>query len=455
MGKLDYTSEALAHLRSCGLNVNKVIFDGKSRRCPTRDRPDSKNGSYRAYMKDMPIAFWQNYRTGEGGVWTPKTGGKVSRQQQRAIERCIQKENKAKDKRQKAAAARAERLYSTGQKCRVHPYLKRKGVNPISGLKVDTNGGLLVPVRDAQGNLTSLQRIDVDGNKLFLRDGKIGESYFLVGKIKEDSVIVLVAEGLSTALSLHESTRHSVLVAFCAFNLPHVAKIARTFAPEAKIILCADNDIRDKDAGIPNTGVQYATLAALEVDGWLAVPHLKRKDLPVKCDFNDVHLRRGAKRVKKQLSRAEKPAGHLTRGDKLPPGYFSRFTGRLPGLWYTEYKDNGEPRDIYLGPAIHVLAVTRNESSKDWGLLLEWFDLDGKRHTWAMPKSLLIGDLASTWLMRIVDEGWAGPVRSKVRSRLIEYFISYRTTGEVPVPLPLRWGLFFSPCCSPCPAPIR
>lgn len=449
MSKNDYTPEAHAYLRSQGLNVGTISFDGKNQRCSTKDKPDSKNGAYKAFIeRDIPVVFWKNWRTNDSGVWTSMSTEKLSRPQQRAIERRIKKEEKAVAKRQAKAAERAERLISKAKKRRTHPYLRNKGVNFVSGLMVDDNGGLLVTARNEHGVLTTLQRIDDEGNKQFLPDGKISGSFFLIGKI-EGVGIILVAEGLATALSLHESTGYPVLVAFFASNLVHVAKIARTFAPDAKIILCADNDIRDKDSNAPNTGVQYSTIAALEVEGWLTVPHLECEGLPVKCDFNDVHKHKGAKTVKKQIAHAERPAGHLTKKDTLPSGYFIRWTGKQSGLWFTDSKKAEQPQDIYLGPVIHVLALTRNDDNENWGLLLEWFDLDGKRHTWAMPKSLLVNDLAASWLIRIVDGGWSGPVYSKVRALLGAYLLSYRISRRAICVPRTGWhgGVYVLPDC--------
>lgn len=180
-----------------------------------------------------------------------------------------------------------------------HPYLVRKGVK-AHGLRVH-HGRLLIPVRD-DGELHSLHTIGPNGDKLFLLGGRVKGCYFGIGTVTEanESGPICIAEGYATGASIHEATGHFVAVAFTAGNLEPVARALRAKHPEARLILCADNDI---NPGKRNVGIEVATKAAIAVDGLLAVPELDGK----KCDFNDLHQAVGLNAVRTCIAGA-KPA---------------------------------------------------------------------------------------------------------------------------------------------------
>jgi hypothetical protein len=69
----------------------------------------------------------------------------------------------------------------------------------------------------------------------------------------------------------------------------------------------------------------------------------------------------------------------------LPPGY----TRDAKGIWYTDSATT--PRTAVCGP-VNVIAMTRDGTANNHGLLLRWADLDGVEHTWAMPRELVHAD---------------------------------------------------------------
>jgi putative DNA primase/helicase len=126
------------------------------------------------------------------------------------------------------------------------------------------NGLLVIPLRDSDGNLHSLQFIDSDGNKRFLSGGRKKGCYFALGS---PVASLCIAEGYATAATIHESTGLPVAVAFDAGNLMAVAQALRMKFPKIKITLCADND-----AATPgNPGLTKAQEAAIAIGGYLAV----------------------------------------------------------------------------------------------------------------------------------------------------------------------------------------
>ena len=117
-----------------------------------------------------------------------------------------------------------------------HPYLRQKKL-PAFGLRL-LGSTLLVPMRDHDKQLWSLQRIAPDGRKRCLSGRRPTGCYHRIG---QPGGVVLIAEGYSTAAALHEATGICTVVAFGAASIPSVAKAIRQ-RTQALIALCIDND---------------------------------------------------------------------------------------------------------------------------------------------------------------------------------------------------------------------
>jgi putative DNA primase/helicase len=148
--------------------------------------------------------------------------------------------------------------------------------------QVAIDNTLLVPMYDPSGSIRSLQAIFPEKHPLFDRDKDFlpgaarAELFSWIGP-KTDTV--LIAEGFSTAATLHQESGFRVYIAFAANNLMAVGLMVREKLPSADIIFCADNDLKTKG----NPGLTYATAAAEIVGGSVAVP-------PIAGDFNDYHI---------------------------------------------------------------------------------------------------------------------------------------------------------------------
>jgi putative DNA primase/helicase len=145
-----------------------------------------------------------------------------------------------------------------------HPYLQRKRVQ-AHGIR-QLNGLLLVPMRDADGVLWNLQSIDADGVKLFRKGGRKTGLYHAIGGAVID--MLHIGEGYATAASVHEATRQPVAVAFDCGNLEPVARVLRAKYPQARIVICADNDSTTPG----NPGLTKANAAAAAIGGRVAIP---------------------------------------------------------------------------------------------------------------------------------------------------------------------------------------
>ena len=211
-------------------------------------------------------------------------------------QQCEQEERYAK------AAAEARRIYEVSADITAenHPYLLKKGVKPVYGLKLTVEaitiggltflaGSLAIPAFKQDGKISTLQVIDAEGNKRFLPGGRKAGTFFPVNENGDGPLVI--AEGLVTALSVHESTEYPTLVAFDAGNLISVATFARNEYPGREIILAADNDVGTDG----NPGVTKATEAAQAINGKFCIPDpIDSKS----TDWNDVHKAHGLERTR-------------------------------------------------------------------------------------------------------------------------------------------------------------
>ena len=197
-----------------------------------------------------------------------------------------------------------------------HPYLVRKHIEP-HGIKIDRAGRLVVPVIDQHGEILSYQTIDAEGNKRFLKGGKIEGGFF---ELRGNRKIIFVGEGFATCASIHEATGYTTLVAFDCGNLAKVAKAAKEMFPGSRIVIGADND-QFTDG---NPGVTKGRAAAALVFGEIVYPKFSESDMidNKPTDFNDLHCLQGLDAVKDQIERVagpvrEKLAFEFSRADSL------------------------------------------------------------------------------------------------------------------------------------------
>lgn len=80
--------------------------------------------------------------------------------------------------------------------------------------------------------------------------------------------------------------------------------------------------------------------------------------------------------------------------------------------------------DIKICSRLEVLAMTRTVDSGEWGRLLNWNDLDGRVHKWAMPASLTAGDSVNVSSV-LLDSGLA--IRHGSEKNVIDYIMAAPT----------------------------
>jgi putative DNA primase/helicase len=297
--------EFASALREAGLMIDgQPEMDGQLRRVQVEgDQRGQTSGAYVGFLDGHPAGFIQNFKTGLETNWkasqSVKTKALSARDRARLNAEAAQKrQERAKERELLAeqAALEAEAILAAAVPANEHPYLNAKGIQP-HGAKQDAEGNLVIPVQDIDGKTASLQTIEPDGRKSFLKDGKIQGGFYRMGTLAVADKL-LVCEGFATGATLHEATGLPVAVAFNSGNLLPVAQTFREQYPSTLIFIAGDNDHAQERLNKPNVGRQKAEEAAKMVDGHL-LPEFDAGALG--SDWNDLMQEKGVEAVRQML----------------------------------------------------------------------------------------------------------------------------------------------------------
>jgi putative DNA primase/helicase len=246
----------------------EIVPDSKLHRFRAEgDKRATRDAWYVLHLDRIPAGAFGSWKLGITRTWCAKDNAALSHAERLEYQARLddikhQREAELTDGRAKARE-RALSIWRNSQSVELHPYLSKKRVSAY-GIR-QYKGCLVIPLRDIQGTIHSLQFIDAAGNKRFLSGGAISRHYHAIGQYQGT---VCVCEGFATGATLYQVTKHAVAVCFSASNLMPVALALRTKFPQAQLILCADNDRYAPG----NPGVAKAREAALAVRGRLYVP---------------------------------------------------------------------------------------------------------------------------------------------------------------------------------------
>jgi putative DNA primase/helicase len=307
------------------------IMDGQKHRFKVDgDRANEKSGFYVGFLVGHPAGYVKNNRTGVEIKW--KSKGYLFKDAEKAK---IQAETAAKQqarnqeiiaKQQKTAAILSQLWAIAPNPPDDHPYLANKQVNTdglrmvpatIVGLPdnspirigsdkteslqliktyenhpeilIFTAGDLLVPVTDTQDQLWSLQTIDPNGIKRFVKGSKMEGGFYLTGGMAalQKAPVLVVAEGMATAKNLEDCLGFAVVAAFASGNLASVVNQLHQYFPEKKVIVAGDDDrLLETKQGI-NVGREKAEQAAKAVGGKALFPVFADSENQL-TDFNDL-----------------------------------------------------------------------------------------------------------------------------------------------------------------------
>lgn len=284
-------------------------------------------------------------------------------------------------------------------------------------------GSLVIPLTNEAGELVNVQLIRADGTKRYLHGGQKAGAFHRI----EGGELVAICEGYATGLSIHQATGATVYCGMDCGNLLAVAQIARRQHPEARILLCGDNDATTQG----NPGKTKAEQAATAVGGLVALP-------PVAGDWNDYHQAHGLTQTREAIMSAStapvtsnqvnekdltvgQTLGGITKsqgetakqskdasqkegapweaevvplhpvrddetekGQDMPEGFEIRGK-RLCALATVGRGDDAHQEWIPISSPVRVQAETSDEHGRGYGRLLEWQDSAGRVRRWAMP----------------------------------------------------------------------
>jgi putative DNA primase/helicase len=254
-----------------------------------------ENSRYWLKEKDG-VALFGDWVTGESHHWFNDSGVPHSREEttlrnKRLADLC--KEQQLEQERRHEEAAKLvftqwNNLPENGRS----PYVERKQVVD-SGVRFD-HDVVVIPLRDVEGKLWSLQHIQPDGTKRFTAGARKRGCFHTIGSIKDR---VYVAEGYATAATVYMATDTPVVAAFDAGNIAPVVDALKQKHPRLEIIIAADDDCWKER----NIGKEKAKEAAKKFGCKVVLPIFK--DTSTKpTDFNDLHLLEGLDVVVQQLS---------------------------------------------------------------------------------------------------------------------------------------------------------
>ena len=288
---------------------DKFTGDGKIHRFSTNGKGNDDAGWYILHLDNIPAGSFGNWREGHAESWCSIERRAQTPEQQNQYATLLKSMQNARHRAKKAehdaAAAVAQSMFETSTPmvdAAEHGYLVTKGIQAHGVRLIDTaaarahcgrlspvlSGPLLViPMRNAAGELRSLQFITADGTKRPLTGGEKQGCHYL---IKPDiaaaqSAILIVCEGFATGASIHKATGQPVAVAFDSGNLEPVAKALRKLYPDAALIVAADDDWQT-----PGNPGRTAAAGAAKAAGGIVVVPMFPTDRPNKAtDFNDLH----------------------------------------------------------------------------------------------------------------------------------------------------------------------
>ena len=289
----------------------QLVDDGRIHRCQVEGKKRSnRSGAYKITPDGM-FGGMQNWASGsDWQPWRAAMPSQLTPAQRETILEAGRQETAKRlaDEKLGSERARLKAIDMWGKAVEgAHPYLDRKGICS-NGSRV-LGELLLIPLCDWAGNLHTLQTIQPDGTKLFLKGGSPKGRFHWIRRGREDGPVIYLGEGFSTCSTIFAATGgRPTIVCFSCANLQPVAEELRRRMPKTRIVICSDNDHRT----LSNPGLLHAVSAAKSIKARLAVP-----EGMAGTDFNDLMQERGIAEVKRQLSTTRIPLQALIERDGL------------------------------------------------------------------------------------------------------------------------------------------
>lgn len=268
-------NEILAHLADNGLTPGELTLDGKIHRFQVDNKDTKKSGWYVGYSnftrksgENFYVVTYGNYKTGDTFKFI-SDGIKLSPEDKKALKEQLSKAKKLSDElriiQQEQVSHDVQAKWDSLSDTGVSDYLNKKQIADCKdlGIKFSPKEGFYVPMRDIDGKLWSVQKIQNDGGKFFFPGGRVEGCFHVIGNINKSETLYL-CEGFATGASIHMALDMPIVISFNSGNLPKVAKLMKDKHSSKTFIICGDDD-RDakKPDGMPyNPGRESAEEAA-------------------------------------------------------------------------------------------------------------------------------------------------------------------------------------------------
>ncbi|EGV1494268.1 toprim domain-containing protein [Campylobacter jejuni] len=314
-------------LENQGLIIEGLpIMDGKIHRVKTtNDKGRELSGAYSGFLDDYPAGFVQNFKTGIKENWKmpiEKNQSNNIKNSQKLHEQ-IKKDQELREKEiltlQEKTALKLEDEYNNAKWANSnHAYLKKKGFDENFYLKQDKMGSLLIPLKDENGKLWSVQRIFPNGDKIIgviktqeekdqgveYLAKKQGCFHIIGAKSLEHCKEFIITEGFATAATIYKALNKPVIMGVDAGNLSKIVETLKNKFQNTPITLIADNDKKRELKGLSNVGVETAKEIQQKFsDIKVIIPKISNQEAEQGIsDFNDIFLNKGLDEVKKQLN---------------------------------------------------------------------------------------------------------------------------------------------------------
>ena len=331
---IDNVNNFRQEIQSHGWDPGSIYADGRFHRFDT-DKPKDKAGWYKFFGEAGVYGSWK----GEKYKWSSRNGDKWDAAKKAEYKAKMEAVEKDREIAKAKAKKRAQFIWKKATEATDdHAYLKAKGVKGY-GLR-QYKGALVVPLRNHEGELESVQFISGKGKKRFLKDGNMQGNFFEIPGNDQR----ILCEGYATGASIHGATGATVTVAFNCGNLESVIESDKH---KWSSVIAADNDaLTTKPDGVTpwNPGLEKALLIGWKHGCQVAIPVFRdKKPEPTDCngiesnppncnageteaadgnevdvepldctdnetkptDFNDLHQLEGIEAVKKQIEAAK------------------------------------------------------------------------------------------------------------------------------------------------------
>ncbi len=313
-------AQVLADMSRLGIaphNPNEIIADGELHRYTIEgDNINTKNGAYRIHTDGRPAWYLKDWKRGidttgkfNDGVLS---GSDLEAYRTRLndegymqhVELVRYERERKEQERKKKATAQAQELFKNAAPVSPeHEYIRRKGMKNIANFRLGDKGELLIPITNAETKaFMSVQRIQPDGQKFFIKDTATGGGCYSFAPKKPDERLHFICEGIATGDTVYNLTggKYRVTCTFTCHHLLDVTKAMMKRYPRSVFVIASDNDTKTEADTGNNPGRSAAKfVVTCGYAKGIVIPSFKPNEDGT--DWNDYALLHGEEKAAKEF----------------------------------------------------------------------------------------------------------------------------------------------------------